>query len=559
MPRDISEWFDFFKGLADERIADERAERSERRNTPYTSERLIPRREREAQLAAQRELEPFATFRKLRRIAPNPAWINGYNYGYSPTSPTTFVKQSEFMHAFEDDCEAVAEFYTTTPSLQQMSDAQLRTYYTWRTQLRRGHTDPVAFPYALLYCYELINRIGTKDAEEGFTRLIEFWTDFRIHDERIDPLLRRWALDYYLANELNEPFAVYNTRFPLPYEDTSDAVDAMLTDGYLNDLNLLERSSSYKLTGGQFFRKGDPTRLTACALSALRAVDELFAAQKLVLRKLFIEHRTEPSGALFTDAIYNPAKDKRRRKIQLNRYESVTISTTGNRRDYYSLELYRPVIGFIFKMLDARMRVAFEFPRQLKHPEAAQMKNAFLRSEFADALVRIEPWKKQAYALLKRKLFVDTLDTAIGEFLAEEASAAKNRVDIDFSRLAQIRADHEHTAKKLESLDDAPPIAANTAHSATPAPIALTTPAPPLPADDMSALVEALDADARTILAALLRGAAHPGFKAALLIEHINEAALDALGDNLIDTSPEPPQVFEDYSDELSQILSQYF
>ncbi|MDR0906861.1 MAG: TerB N-terminal domain-containing protein [Oscillospiraceae bacterium] len=537
MPRDIKDWIKYFQQLAVENSPGTR--NTEVKNTPgYQAEKLAPRGAREL-------AEPYATFRKMRRLAPNPAYINGFNYGYSAASPEIFVKQAEFMSDFEDDCEDVAEFYSAYPTFQQMNDAQLRTYFTWRTQLRRGHIDPIGAPYALCYCYELINNVGDATPAENLTKLIALWTAFRAKDERLDPQFRRWALDYCLANELAEQFADFNARLPLPYADVTGDVERMLSDEYLDDLVLLEGSSSYKLTNGQFFKKGDLTQLYRCALSAIRAVDELFAKEQLDFRRLFIEKRVEPNNSLFQGAIFVPVRGAKRREIQLGKYENIVVTGNVYRREFYSFEVYKPVVGFIFKTLDARMRDAFGFAKPLKLPETTQMKNAFLRSEFADALVRLQPWKKQAYGLLKRKAFIETLDGAIAAFLRGENEIAARRVDIDFTQLDRIRAEHEATAEKL-NIDEEQTLGAESDEEQLPVGSA-DTPLGKGAGAPVDTGIANFSESERNLLSALLRGETPVGLDAELLIESINEKSLDAIGDNIIDTSGETPVIYEEY------------
>jgi len=447
--REITDWAVEFERRAAE------SEAADNRNPPrksYAPEKIGGASRAEA--AKRAEMEPFATFRKMRNVASNPSWINGFNFGYSPSSPSTFFKQARIAVDLDDDYEHVAEFYSQLPSYQTMSDAQLRTYFTWRTQLRRGHIDPIALPYALLYCFEIINNVGVATPAEGLARLIEFWSAFRAHDERIDQPARRWAFDYFITSDFEEPFSVWNARFPVPFADASRDIKAMIADDYLDNLELLEQSSAYKITEGAFFRKGDRTRLDACVLSVLRSIERLFAAEGLDFRKVFVEKRTDYHSNLFANAIYLSRSNKENRAIEISFYDYIHINRQSIKRERYSLETYRAVVGFIMKTIDVRMRIAFGFPKALKPPLASQMKTAFQNSEFADALVRIEPWKKEAYNLLKRKVFTETIDAAITEFLAAEAQAEAARVDIDFSQLARIRAEHEETAEKLEIFDE---------------------------------------------------------------------------------------------------------
>mgnify|MGYP000568012639 FL=1 len=76
------------------------------------------------------------------------------------------------METFEDDYEGEAPFFHVFPDYQMMNFQQLRTYFTWRTDVRRGVVRKTSFSYVFLYIYELINHIGVKDDREGLEKLL---------------------------------------------------------------------------------------------------------------------------------------------------------------------------------------------------------------------------------------------------------------------------------------------------------------------------------------------------------------------------------------------------
>ena len=538
-----------------EQIRQSEQTRKSRREAPESLGNARARVEGERQAT-----EPFATFRKMRALAPNPAWINGFNFGYSSNSPSMFVKQAEFMLDFTDDYDGFAEFHNAFPTFQQMNNEQLRTYFTWRTQVRGGNVTATSASYTLLYCSELINNIGIgfDFPEEGMARLINFWRAYRVHDATIDERMQRWTLNYYILNAPIEPFSHYNAQFPVPLESTCDVVDEILFGESLPSLALIERSSSYSITKGQLYRKSDTSLLDRLIAAALGAVDALFTKNELDLRSLLVEQRNEPYTSVYVDAVYSPVRIKTARVVEIDRHTRFVVDGFMHRREYYSFDTYRHAVGFILKTIDARLRVALNFGRLLKLPDSSQMKNNFLLSEDETALTRLKPWKKKAYGLLKRKAFIDAIDAAIAGVLRADAEAEARRVDIDFTQLARIRAEHEETADKLEALpfpsldgdaqftDTVPPeLDLDTPQVDEPpqAPLISQSDEPKTDGDGSLAMSEA----ECELIAKLLLGETPQGFDAELLIESINEKALDAIGDNLIDTSGDAPYIYEEY------------
>lgn len=82
------------------------------------------------------------------------------------------------METFEDDYEGEAPFSMYFPDYQMMNFQQLRTYFTWRTDVRRGVVRKTSFSYVFLYIYELINHIGVKDDREGLEKLLYIWEEY---------------------------------------------------------------------------------------------------------------------------------------------------------------------------------------------------------------------------------------------------------------------------------------------------------------------------------------------------------------------------------------------
>ena len=120
--------------------------------------------------------------------------------------PRAFALQARFMMDFEDDDPSREVFTAYYPTYQMMNYAQLRTYFSWRTQVRQGNVDGVSVSYAFLYLYELINGLGVSDPQDGLDRMMAFWKAFRVFDPTIDRYVVQWMKDYHIYYPLERPF-----------------------------------------------------------------------------------------------------------------------------------------------------------------------------------------------------------------------------------------------------------------------------------------------------------------------------------------------------------------
>ena len=117
-----------------------------------------------------------------------------------------FYRQGMFMKDFEDDCERVLPYSAYFPNYQMMAYGQLRTYFNWRTQVPQGNTKQTSTSYAFLYLYELLNNIGVEGPEEGLERLMAFWDAYQVYDASLDKYVVKWLKDYHIYYELPRPF-----------------------------------------------------------------------------------------------------------------------------------------------------------------------------------------------------------------------------------------------------------------------------------------------------------------------------------------------------------------
>ena len=121
-----------------------------------------------------------------------------------------FYRQGTFMADFEDDCPYPGTFNSYFPTYNAMSDRQLRGYFTWRAAVRQGDVRESCLSFAYVYLYELICGIGVTDPMDGFQKLESFWRAYRVFSPKIDRYARTWLQDYVvyhgLSPQLLEPY-----------------------------------------------------------------------------------------------------------------------------------------------------------------------------------------------------------------------------------------------------------------------------------------------------------------------------------------------------------------
>lgn len=149
----------------------------------------------------------------------------------------------------------------TIPTYRDMSDRQLRTYFTWRTKVRRGIVEHIPLSYAEVYCFELLNQIGVPDPETGFQMLRQFYYDYG----KVDPhnglcYFSSWMHDYVIYYGMDaallEEFdaghgTAFDTYFPVLLDESEHSKEEIFS--------ALSALSGQSIVRSRFYR--DETRL----------------------------------------------------------------------------------------------------------------------------------------------------------------------------------------------------------------------------------------------------------------------------------------------------------
>jgi hypothetical protein len=154
---------------------------------------------------------PFtgSTYRPTREALPERLRKMKHLFVYGKESleakANNFYRQGMFMQDYEDDYPWKGDFFCYFPTYHDLTTNQLRGYFTWRTNARKGIFLPIPTSAAYLYIYELLNGIGTSSPEDSLKKLRAFETgylDSGIGDGRIRQNLRRWMLEFAVIHNL---------------------------------------------------------------------------------------------------------------------------------------------------------------------------------------------------------------------------------------------------------------------------------------------------------------------------------------------------------------------
>ena len=160
-----------------------------------------------------------------------------------------FYRQAKFMEDYEDDyhgqvCD-ISGYFTT---YHDLSDKQLRAYFTWRTEVRNGVYNKTFTSFIYLYIYELLCGIGSSSSVDSLNKLKEFEEKFIeggfLEDStQIKRNLHRWYLEYSLVKGFSVDEVKKYIEKDVLYRD--HVLEILKKSGNYNDIEIFESISFF--------------------------------------------------------------------------------------------------------------------------------------------------------------------------------------------------------------------------------------------------------------------------------------------------------------------------
>lgn len=443
------------------------------------------------------------------------------------TQDQTAQPQKEALHVMEESAEQTRGYPSPVPlnqsytlSFNQLYDRQRGWYIYWRTRARKGDYLPTPSAYIILFAHELLNNIGVSD---GGARLLALWQQYRTTP--IGDKLASWLLGYtFVHNRDPRQLLLRPELRPYTIATAPDLILATETIDFATmPIDLLTQFSDHDLASSSFYT-GDNIPLLQRTLPL--AVAEVDQHVKRYTGKGLLERFTPPKGVAVSVAnCWSAFYPNWPTQIALP-----DVPAYSQQRSFCDL------ITGIIKYTENYLRESQNVRGRLR---------SFTISE--DVQQVLDRW----------------LPT-IGR---EQRPAPK--VEIDTSRIAQLREESEAVFEMLNIEDDgsavAPPAAEIEEVDQTPIIEESADEAFALPEDEWQALFQTLSPPHHDLLRAILHDddpltqlrtiATANGTMPALLIDTINEHAQEIIGDLLLELDPAPRFIDDEYRDNIALLF----
>lgn len=548
-------------------------------------------------LKTGRQMQNFLPdqYRKMREIS---RWQDDPKGGAGRwlSEAELFYRQGLLMADFEDDCPYNGTFKSYFPTYNAMSDRQLRGYFTWRAQVRRGTVEETSTSFAFLYLYELICGIGVDNPLDGFNKIKAFWDAYRAFEPGIDRFARVWLQDYAVFHGLDPKLlrdsktvmfdnALIELRraardlVPAPAPSgqtpkrrkTSEPTLPLPPDEVREErlMAAIDALSTYNLSNSRLDRSHHrDLRHVACAVYVRMARYYDTHRKTGIVTSLFGEETAMPYTMFASAVFFAPERHEdceyRLDPIHIYRCQNgfwECMRIHGSRQKSSKL-------GEMMRACDQRLRLALDPAHPLKEEKVP-------------------------------KYLAKIIDDEIVAWLSWDAAHQPVKIDIDLSQLGHIRSAAAQTREALlidEEREDGTPVEAeatlieqpntesapgmtaepgemtirqdepdeptvSTEEFGVVAPLLVSMGAPvtPAPTDAANKLAPAADAFLRALLeqnaAQATSAVAHSGQSEDMLVDSINEALFDLVGDTVIEFGAAGPQIIEDYEADVRGYL----
>lgn len=548
-------------------------------------------------LKTGRQMQNFLPdqYRKMREIS---RWQEDPKGGAGRwlSEAELFYRQGLLMADFEDDCPYNGTFKSYFPTYNAMSDRQLRGYFTWRTQVRRGTVEETSTSFAFLYLYELICGIGVDDPLDGFNKIKAFWDAYRAFEPGIDRFARVWLQDYAVFHRLDPKLlrdsktvmfdnALIELRraardlapAPTPPDlaparrKTSEPTLPLPPDeaGEERLMTAINALSTYNLNNSRLDRSHHrDLRHVACAVYVRMARYYDTHRKTGIVASLFGEETAMPYTMFASAVFFAPERHEdceyRLDPIHIYRCQNgfwECMRIHGSRQKSSKL-------GEMMRACDQRLRLALDPTHPLKEEKVPK----YLAKIIDDEIVAWLSWDAAHQPV---KIDIDL--SQLGH-IRSAAAQTREALLVDEEREDDVPMEAEATLVEQPNTESAPSMTAGPGEMATRqdepdeptvsteefgvvAPLLVSMPAPVTPASAEAAnkLAPAADAFLRALLerntAQATLAVAQSGKSEDMLVDSINEALFDLVGDTVIEFGSAGPQIIEDYEADVRGYL----
>ncbi len=311
-------------------------------------------------------------YKKFKKIEEDNYW--------RMSEEEVFYRQAKYVENFEDSyipSQIHRDSYDPFSSYYNYSEfsfSDFRTYFSWRTNIRKGNFKLIEWEYEQIYINELLNQIGCKDINDAMKKLIKFWKGYRKCTLEIDEYMPDIIKEFYIINDFKVPYTEIMKQFPIKINSQSKDLRDINKGIYTDKIDFLNDISTYKMLNSKLMTTQYGYLLNECIGKIFSQIHQEFEKNGVSLPNMLMRKN-------MTEYWWRPLKDYDiYKKDEINEKSIIIDGTekyelkheTWSKTTYSSHNTYKYTIGYILKSMECYIREYLGY-RRLKLPNKAEI------------------------------------------------------------------------------------------------------------------------------------------------------------------------------------------
>ncbi|MDR2854837.1 MAG: TerB N-terminal domain-containing protein [Methanomicrobiales archaeon] len=229
------------------------------------------------------------------------------------TKNTVFRDMQKYAN-YEGKPAAFAPFATYHPTYGEMDKKQQAWYFYWRSQVRQGNYLDTDLSYIFLFIYEILNGIGWKTPQEGYDQLFKILNEYKDKYNKLIHYVLNWSFDFARLHNIPYIVPLESGFIPLKPSPMTD----ILVEQYAKDVplklpfTLINALCDYSLANSKFYKEGNQEMMQEAIPRVITLADAALRkkSQKGILEAYGPSHTEKQEHYLFRSAVYPQANQK---------------------------------------------------------------------------------------------------------------------------------------------------------------------------------------------------------------------------------------------------------
>lgn len=200
-------------------------------------------------------------------------------------------------------------FQNYWPTYEQMNPQQKRWYLYWRGEVRAERYPDTDLSYLFVYLYELIHGFGWSVPAQGAELMRRVWAGYRERYPKLDGYIREWMYDFAVVFRLEQPDLGRMKKIPRTLSPEVQELEwkrRLLAEPIDLNWELLRPLIDYEVEKSKFYTKEGRKEISHFAPKVVALVDGLVRKRTgKRLLELYLPPEKKVQRFLFRSAVYD--------------------------------------------------------------------------------------------------------------------------------------------------------------------------------------------------------------------------------------------------------------